>query len=515
MYKTKKWISLGLSVALLSTALLAGCGSGNGTATDSSASAAANSSAVATSTAEELKPVELTWYFVGGGQEKDAEVVNAEASKYLKDKINASINLVQFDWGSYDTKMGAMVAAGEPFDLAFTCSWAFNYRQNTIRGAFAPLGNDMLDKYAPEAKEIIGQDLLTAAKVNGEVYALPIVKEKAHNFGILFNKALVDKYSIDYSNVKTLADLEPIFQTIKEKEPSIYPAVASTKPGGFLTLQTEFDLVSGSDMMPGVLYSNNDSNNVKVFNQFETPEFKQYLQTMRKWFKAGYIRKDAATLKTDPAVNEGKYFAYPLQMKPGKAAEMKKPAVEWVQHDMTPVLTSNMDTNGSMTAISSTSKNPERALMLLNLMYTDPTINNMLVFGIENKHYTKKSDNVIEITKDSGYDKYVGSGWMFGSQFIQYTMSNEDPKKWDSLKDFNSKATVLNSLGFTFDNESVKTEMAALNNVCLEYIPVLVTGSVEPDAYLPKFLSKLKESGSEKVIAAIQTQYDEFLKAKK
>lgn len=513
MYKAKKWLSVSLSAALISSVLLTGCGSEK--QAESSTSSVSNSTSAATSTAEQLEPVELTWYFVGGGQEKDAELVNAEASKYLKDKINASIKLIQFDWGSYDTKMNAMVASGEEFDLAFTCGWAFSYRQNATRGAFAHIDDNMLDKYAPEAKEIIGQDLLTAAEVNGKVYALPVVKEKAHNFGILFNKALVDKYSIDYSNVKTLADLEPVLKTIKEKEPSIYPLVTTTKPGPLVTFVSEFNLLSGAEMIPGALYPNNDAGNTKVFNQYDTPEYKEYLKIMRKWFNEGLIRKDAATLKNDPSIDEGKYFAYPLQMKPGKAEEQKKPAVEWVQHDITPVLTSNMDTNGSMTAISTTSKNPERAMMLLNLMYTDKTLINTLLFGIENTHYTKKSDNVIEIKQDSGYDKYAGSGWMFGNQFIQYLNVNEDPMKWDKLKDFNSKATALNSLGFTFNNESVKTELAALNNVCLEYLPVLVTGSVDPDKYLPIFLNKLKESGSEKVIAEIQTQYDEFLKAKK
>ncbi len=68
----------------------------------------------------------------------------------------------------------------------------------------------------------------------------------------------------------------------------------------------------------------------------------------------------------------------------------------------------NASTTGAMTAISSTSKHPEKAMELINLVNTDSTLRNLLMFGIEGTHYEKVSDNQIKRDPNGPYSVTSG-----------------------------------------------------------------------------------------------------------
>jgi putative aldouronate transport system substrate-binding protein len=152
--------------------------------------------------------------------------------------------------------------------------------------------------------------------------------------------------------------------------------------------------------------------------------------------------------------------------------------------------------------------------MFINMLHQDKYLNNLLNFGIEGVHYDKKSDNVIDTTK--GAKNYnLGAAWMFGNQFLNYLLPNEDPQKWEKFKAFNNAGQASLALGFTFDSEPVKSEIAAVNNVNSQYIGALYTGSVDPNEVLPKYEAKLKDAGIDKIIAEKQKQLDAYLATKK
>lgn len=499
MLKTRKLLCLVLALAFVLSGA-AGC------AQPTAAPAAAEPTGAAT-----LEPVELTWFFIGNGQQEDVALIEEKINEYIKDKINATVKLQCYQWGAeYDDKLRQMIASRQEFDICFTAAWANNYMQNAVKGAFVPLNDerDLLNKYAPKTKALLGEDFLTGSQIDGINYGIPTNKEKAHSWGFIIKRDLVDKYGFDLSTIKTLEDLEPMLKVIKEKEPNVYGLEALNGESPYKLM--DWDVV-GDDKCPGVTY--NDSKDLVVFNEFEKPETMALLKTIRKFFLAGYIRKDAATV-TDYNADEaaGKIFAATKSLKPGKDAEMSLThGFEWTQVYITPPVISSRDTMGSLQAISSTSKNPERALMFLELFNTDPYLNNLINFGIEGKHYVKVSDSVIKAGPDQA--KYnPGTGWMFGNQFINYLYESEDPKKWELFEDFNRQATGTQTLGFNFDPAPVKNEIAAVNNLWDKYVPALETGSIDPEVNVPKFLEELKAAGIDKIIAEKQSQLDAWAK---
>ncbi|MFC5531246.1 ABC transporter substrate-binding protein [Cohnella yongneupensis] len=503
--------------------VLAGCGNNGNNGNDKGASQSPSASPSTTASASaspsasqpaQLDEVELTMYFPGSPQ-KDEKAVEEAINAYLKDKINAKVDLNPIDWGGWDSKINLMISSSQPADLIFTAAWN-GFTVNVGKGAFLDL-TDLIDQYGKEMKAELNPAFLQGSKIDGRNYAVPTNKELAATRGLLLRKDIVEKYNMDLSSIKTVADLEPLLKTVKENEPGMTPFYVSSDSG--LLTNLNFDSL-GDNSVPGVLHK--IGTETTILNEPATPEFKEAAALSRKWYEAGFINKDAATTKVKPdeLMKAGTVFSYTASLKPGAAEEvMRSVGVPLVQVELTEPTITTGDTTGSMLAISRTSKNPERAMMLINLLHTDKTLNNLVNYGIEGTHYVKVdgSDNVIKYpdgveASTSTYNP--GTNWMIGNQFLNYLFNTENPQKWEQFKVFNDSAKPSVALGFSFNSDSVKSEVAACVNVYKEYFGTLNAGIVDPDKYIPQFLDKLKASGVEKIIAEKQTQFDAWKASK-
>ena len=212
----------------------------------------------------------------------------------------------------------------------------------------------------------------------------------------------------------------------------------------------------------------------------------------------------------DSRLKEGKMFAYAEFLKPGKAAEISanyKYPLDQV--GITPITASNGVGTGAMMAISRTSKNPVRAMRFLELFNTDKTLNNLIVYGVEGKHYKKLQGDYIEVIKDGGYT-LAGSQWMMGNVFLNYLTTNEAPDKVEALRKFNESAVKPQHYGFTFNPEPVQNEIAALNSINSEYNKQIVLGAMDYTNIIPEMRERFKQAGMEKVMNEVQKQYDAF-----
>lgn len=459
------------------------------------------------------EPVTITWYQIGTNDPEDLKKVMDAANKYIADNtdLNCTLDMHFYDYGAYPDKLQTMISAGEEFDICFTCSWANDYVTQASKGAYVALNDDkdLLGTFAPKTKELLGEGFLSGSQIEGINYAIPANKEKAHQWGLVYLKDVAEKYNMDFSNVKTLADMEPFFQKVKEGEGgNMYAFESLSGESPFRLL--DFDRIGG-DQYPGVVY-NDDA--TKVFNEFEAPETEAFFELMHKFYQAGYIRADAATI-TDYTVDQkaGKMFAATRSLKPGKAEEESKTfSHQYAQLELTAPIISNRETMGSMEAVSSTSKHPERALMLLELFNTDPEFNNIINFGVEGSHYVKNSNGTISAGPDAA--KYtLNLGWALGNQFINYLWDSEDPEKWSKFEEFNQSASTTHTLGFVFKADNVQSQIANCSNVWQQYIAFLETGSVDPKEVLPEAIEAFKAAGADDIVAEKQQQLEAWQKA--
>ncbi|AWV33856.1 ABC transporter substrate-binding protein [Paenibacillus odorifer] len=517
MKDTKSKASLLLTLMLISALATTACGNSNNSnnATPDNAgkeSAAPSSSANSTTnnTSNEpskLEPYKLKLVYEGAPQADEA-IVEEALNKILTEKINATVDIAPIDWGAWDDKTNLIIASREPVDILFTASWN-GYAKNVAKGAYLDLG-PLLDQYGQGIKDSLDPAFLDGSKIGGKNYAVPTNKELASSGGIVYRKDIADELGIDMSKVQKIEDLDAVYKIVKEKKPTMYPLY--TTGGTFASHSfVELDFL-GDTTIPGAIDKNGTEATVKPAEEY--PQYLNALKVTRDFFQKGYLNKDAATSQTSSldAYKTGNVFSTVEPLKPGKAEEIASATGldgKLAQITLTGKTVATSETTGAMLAISSTSKNPERAMMLINLLHTDQEIINLLNFGIEGTHFTLNG-NVMTQTEKSG--QYApGVAWELGNQFLNYVWSSEAPDKWEQFKKFNEGAKSSPALGFTFDSEPVKSEVGALANVLREYQKMLETGSVDLDKELPKFIAAQKSAGLDKVIAEKQKQLNEFL----
>lgn len=446
------------------------------------------------------EPYQIDWYYISPNTQTDIGTVEEAVNEYLKDKLNVTLKLNGFSWNPYEEKMKVMIAGGEKFDICFTSAGVLNYKMNVLRNAFLPI-NDLMDQYAPKTKGMLDENFLKGSQIAGKNYAIPALKDSGHNYGFLYRKDLAEKYNLvsALQGIKSFEELEPIFKVIKANEPDIIPFDCS--PGHSITTCLDFDMIA----FPGGFYPDTIDN--KVVNVVETPEYANAVKLVNKYYQEGFIGNLNA--------EKSNYFINIEQLKPGKDKEISsaKP-YEYVQVDLTPPRMMSCDTMGSMLAISSTSKNPKRVMRFLELLNTDPYLNNLIVYGIEGKHYRKVSEDKIEVNKNGGYT-YASYQWMFGNTFLNYLTTKDDPEKKKKMWSYNKIVKPSKVLGFHFDIEPVKSQVAACDNVRIEYIKTLEKGSVDADIMLPKFIEKLKKAGADQITDEIKKQHDQWLRSQK
>lgn len=472
--KIKKLIALA-TTALVGASIFAGCSS--------------------TATSKKSDVVTLKWYTIGA-EPKDLQIVEDEANKYLEEKIGVNIDMNFIDYGEYSQKLGVIINSGEAYDLAFTCSWAGDYLGNARKGAFLDL-TPYLDNIGSEMKEAIDDRFWSGAEVDGGIYAVPNQKEICTAPMWVFTKEYVDKYNIPYTELHSLEDLEPWLKLIKENEPDVTPLYITK---GFSAPQYFEQLVDPV----GIEY---EDGSLVVKNMFETDKMKSTLETLRKYYQAGYINADSATAQDDKSVKrfvtkgDGQPYAEVLWSKDLK--------YDVVASQITDSYITNASTTGSMIAVSKNSKNPDKAVEFLNLLNTDEYIRNLLNYGIEGTHYESVNDKQIKLT-DKASDYSVGY-YTLGNLFITKVLDNEPETKWDEFQEFNDAAKESAVLGFKFDTSKVTNEIAAINNVLEEFKSTIYSGSVDVDEYLDKLNKKLKDQGIDRVIEEMQTQLDAWL----
>ncbi|WP_338556460.1 ABC transporter substrate-binding protein [Paenibacillus sp. KS-LC4] len=465
----------------------------------------------------------LKVYTVGNFPQNDSKEVIAEINKYLKEKINAEIDFQGLPWSTWSEKMALAYQSGEQVDLTFAPNWA-DFANNVSKGAFLPL-DDLLAQYGQGITETLDPRFLDGGKVDDKIYAIPTNKEIGESHTIMFRKDLVDKYGFDINSINTLEDLEPWLQTIKDKEPGIAPIWLSgsgsdtlgyfdkTRPS--VAENFRYELVAGA---PAGIVLDTKTDKM-IISSMESDMAIYRMKLYSDWFKKGFINQDAATTKTsaEDALKAGKTWMKFGSDKPDSDKEDSiATGIELVKLKGNDPEISTASVSNSMMAIGRTSVDPERTMMLLNLLHTDKKLINLIDFGVENRQYVKVegTDNFIKLPAgmatraDTGWAP--GIEWMFGNQTLTYLWEGESADKWEKFKAYNEKSHKVKSFGFNFNTVPVKTEVSVVSNIIKEYRPLLETGSLDADKVLAEYNEKLKANGIENIRAEVQKQYDEW-----
>lgn len=479
------------------------------------ASAAAGQSAAPTAQAPAYT-AKVAWLILTNPP-ADQQAVTDAINKIALEKINVQVQLDPIPVASWFTQSNLMMSSGEKLDLTIVYNDNGLFSQDVAQGRLLPI-DDLLSQYGQgivKAISDLNPQYLVPGKVAGKTYGVTQLRDLATTQGLCCRKDIADKVGLDTSKLLSVSDLEAVMQKVKEQYPDVVPLVPFDVGGTIGYGLYDVDRL-GNGM--GVLM-NYGKDDTTVVDYYETPEYASLVNKMHDWYQKGYILPDATTNTNNgiALIKSGKAFGLLTDMKPGFAnQEARDTGYDMVAVDMNMPHTNTDQVNNFQWCIPTNCKDPVSTMKFLNLMYTDPDIANLLIWGIEGKHYVKTADNPNVITYPDGVDGTndgwgLNLGWEMGNEFIAYVWKGDSPDLWAQTAKFDKDAIQSKAMGFVFDTSSVKAQVAAVMNVVSQYQPGLEDGSSNPSTELPKFISDLKANGIGDIIKAKQSQLNDYL----
>lgn len=492
-----------LLVSVMAGSMLAGCGSDNASSSNDGSSKSADSSNQDSYTVKILAP--------GDASTDDCAKISEAASKITEEKFNTKVELTRVGFGSYDQQVNLTLASSEKLDLMY--EYCGNVTSAISSGQIVPI-TDYLDSYGSDMKSQISDSDWKCVTFNGDIYGVPANKEKATGWGFAMNKEMADATGIDYSSIKTEEELEPLLEKVKEMYPDVYPIVSNN---GSMSLMTDQDDLGGDI---GSLESAS-GDNTTVINYYGTDEYMNEMKLRYDWAQKGLLMPDASTSteNANSLIGAGKGFGRFTNTKPGIEKEMEKEVgKEVVVLEMVKSYTTTTRVD-IVWYVPHNSEKPERAVQVLNEIYTNPDLANLFINGLEGKHYefVDKEKGIVNYPEgvNASNTGYTSLPWAWPNETISYIWEGLDSDIWDQIQEFNKDATVSPAKGFAWDNTEVQNEVTACANVVAKYGPALECGSLEPETTIPKFLDELKAAGADTIIAEKQKQLDAWLEANK
>ena len=463
----------------------------------------------ATESPSGLKKVPITIYVAGDRPKQQDEVLRNIEDK-TKDELNISLTVNYIPWSDYANQVKLKASAGQNFDIYL--SFFGDLSGNIARKQCMDI-TSLVDKYGPDLKKQIPQDLWDTLTIDGKIYGVPAVYPMTEmGRGFLDRKDLRLKYNLP--EITDQASLEKYLDTIAKNEKGMIPFLGD----GLNVILADKSHLGHVEYQFNGMYIDVDKQPYKVENWYKTDVFKTVWEEDKKAMQRGWFEKDILT-DTD---RDGKFIQ-------GKAAAMagdlfnitdrQNALAKNVPGGEIELSIINKDGRwvntqpvNNYAQISSTSKNPERAIMFLNWLRKNPDNYNMYMLGIPGKTYNLKGDEAEVPAGTNPTDRFAPTPWFTMHTPYLKTWTTDPQSFKDALKFWNNlKPEASPLMKFSYSNTNVVAESTAAAKVMTEEGRPISCGLVTSDAAYQKFLSDLDKAGMPKIIEDTQKQLDNFM----
>ena len=495
----------------------------------------------------EQKTIQLM--ITGSGKQANSDKVWAAFNEQLQQYVpNTTVEFIDVSFDEYSEKFSQVLASGEGVDLAWT-GWLINKPQNIADGNLMPL-DDLLAEYGQDIVDILGENVVEIHRNadDGKLYYLPswqglvgdrrgwlVVTEIAELAGdtwIEDTEAALNKWRNNYS------EGTEAFQAVLDQATKYLAAAKEAgKLGAGINTGRVFgwSMYNGTRSNPGVGGSEIgipfEDNTFTVIDGVASEHYKLYAKTMADWYKEGYIRSDIMSVDTStltmPKNGEITDTTYVFSCDPYLTEADQDAATADAGSDLGMDMTYlPVEENASLIlggdtsyAIPYCADEPERAMMVLNAIYSQPDLYNTLIYGIEGEDYTKNADGTITTSyvgaSPTADDSYGIQRWIIGSCKNALINNGTDPNYYADLEALEETARVNPFLNFTFDRTNVEGICASILNVYYEYGPQLdngVAGDSWEELY-NNYMAARKDAGIEELVTEFQNQLNAYIEA--
>ena len=439
-------------------------------------------------------------------------------SDTMKEKINATFEIVSMGWESAAFEL--LFVSGEPLDLVYV--GAAGYPAMVRNGSLLAL-DDLLATYAPQSVKNIPQAAWDEAVVDGNKYAIPFRFTEYIPGGIVYRGDLLKKFGM--TEIKSSSDMAAYFDKVLADGSTMTPFMPNVGWSGWYMGEMFINLTKSwipLELVSGMMFAAESVEMPeKLFYPVFTDEFMEFATMMKDWDTKGYWSKDILSNTADP-YNEflaGKTAAY-FQHAQGyigtygnmtEALPTSDPLYYCFSEANKKILKQPALANA--TGISSTSENPERALMALDLLLNDKEVNQLVQFGIQGKNYDLDADGfkTTPADYDETQDSYSVATWNLNVDEFMLPDRAQYPGKAELMSKLDGIAYKNPFSGFAFDNTNVANEVAAVNQVNSEIGTAILLGKVEdPVQAVESYRAQLTTAGIEAILQEAISQFNAF-----
>ena len=436
------------------------------------------------------------------------EVVEA-ANAVSKEKIGITVDL---EFQPSD-KINLMMASGEYYDMVFTSSWVNPFDKNASAGLYRDI-TDFVKAETPLLYDYV-DPFWDAAKVNGKIYGVPLLKDMGAEEMFRINADYFEgKKGMVIPERMELKDIEPFLKAYKEDYPNKYP-LDMTKGGvpGYMNFLER--VVQTLVVLP--FGEGHAASNVVPF--YECDDLMDRFRLFHKWYEAGYIHPDAATIESttsDKSVPVRFGVAW-------KGYQGFSNPETWGFNVKTSIydgpFLSRSSEQGAMIGICAACDDEHTiaCLKYLELLSTDKKFRDILAYGIEGKHFEYLENGTV-LRTDTGLNRYNIALYQTGASAAASVESVSrtflaDPDQWKGVfEEYETDGIYSEINGFAYDQTGKEDIIAALNAIYSDYKTELITGTSDPDKILPVMKKRMEDAGMNELVEDVRRQLEEWKK---
>lgn len=457
------------------------------------------------------------------------EEVIAELNKILKEKVNAEIEIYYIGWTDYLSNYNLTLAQMDgTVDLIGTASDWLDAWPNAKNGAFLELSEEMLQTYAPKTWAQVSPENWEMSKYNGEIYLMP-----EDNFVQWTNHGFI--YRLDWAKeaglangVHTWADMTTFFKYVKENKKDVLPWDSDGShniqmASGWMASHTNFVPIDG--ITAGGLYGGSKDDLYTVWSPFyEGSELVEFAKLMKQWDQIG-------VWKTDVLNNTGIDNREEMYLEQTSADQHHtetwfgtiEPEIRkrhnadtgffYFGEESGNVVSLNI-THGAM-AISAASKNPERALMVYDLIRNDEECYHLFNYGLQGKQYDI-DENGFKIEPEgynSDTDAITINYWWGRNDDLELKDGKRNHEAYEELKAAYDKVKITYPYGqFIAEVSSIQAQINNINEIHNNYMKQIAYGKYKGTAedIVAEYRAALKQAGFQDVVSELQAQVDDL-----
>ena len=508
--KLRKALAMSMAIAMTG-GLLAGCGnsssSGSGSSNSGTTASESGSTASASGDLDTSEFVELSMYIISD-RPAGQDVVDENLNKLLKEKLNCSLQINWIGWAEYANKYPLLFSSGEEFDMAYSATW-LNFASLAQKGAFKNL-DELWPSYAPKNFAAQSDSAKTQATVNGSYYCVPSLNSTYKAYGPTYRTDIMEGTDWD-GKMETFEDIEEYCDIVKETHPEMEPIDQySTAPEWhFMYMENQ-----GLATFNGVRYLWYDPNveNPTVMTSYELEKTPEFLEMMSRWNEKGFFPKSALSDTDSTKTQNGKAALKLHNMPTYSGLAIRQP--DW-GFEFTNLVkdVAHLPYTQDCMVISNTSKNPERAMALWDLITSDQEVYDAFYYGVEGTTYDLNDKGEFEILDADLYS--TNAMWAAATDGLSRNQVGTPDAYTENQQKFEEQIQEGKGnekfASFVLDTSSFETQLAACNNVQQQYWWPLELGYTDAETGLAEYQQQMEAAGIETLKEEAQKQLDAYV----